>query len=179
MTIFFFIIAVLMVASAVAVVTFNNPLQSALSLIAHLILVACMYAMLDAHFLSAVQITVYAGAIMVLVLFVVMLLNLKVEQPKPIGLLYLGIGIAAALGFAVIMIPVLATVFTAVTDPIAPLNGTARDIGRLLYTQYLFPFEIASVLIFVAIVGAVMIAKRNHAVVEQIADQDTKAGGVQ
>ena len=179
MSIFFFLVAVLMVASAIAVVSFRNPLQSALSLIAHLILVATMYAMLNAHFLAAVQITVYAGAIMVLVLFVVMLLNLKVEQPKPIGLMYLGIGVATALGFAVIMIPVLSTVFTAVTDPIAPLVGGAREMGRLLYTEYLFPFEIASVLIFVAIVGAVMIAKRNHGEVRVVADENAKAGGAQ
>jgi NADH-quinone oxidoreductase subunit J len=177
MSIFFFIVAFLMVTSAIAVVALRNPLQSALSLIAHLIMIATMYAMLDAHFLSAVQITVYAGAIMVLVLFVVMLLNIKTEQTKPIGFIYLGVGAATALGFAVIMIPVLAKVFTGVTDPIAPLVGTARDMGRLLYTVYLFPFEIASVLIFVAIVGAVMIAKRNHGEIVIVADENANAGG--
>lgn len=179
MILFFIVVALLTVTSAVAVVAFQNPMQSALSLIAHFLMVATLYAMLDAHFLSAVQITVYAGAIMVLVLFVVMLLNLKVEQPKPIGRLYLGLGVAVALGFMAIMIPVLSITFTAIPDPISPLVGGAREIGRILYTEYLFPFEIASVLIFVAIVGAVMVAKRNHGQVGMVADENAKAGGAQ
>lgn len=165
MILFFALIAFIMVASAVAVVLFRNPLQSALALILHMICVAAVYAQLDAHFLAAVQIVVYAGAIMVLVLFLVMLLNIKVEKLRPIGRVYMALGVLAGAGFLVILVPVLQKVFTMVPDPIAPLEGTAKAVGRILYTEYLFPFEIASVLIFVAIVGAVMVAKRNYTVV--------------
>lgn len=162
MIILFAIVALIMLASALGVVLFRNPLQSALSLILHLISVAALYAMLEAHFLATVQIVVYAGAIMVLVLFVVMLLNIKVEKPRPIGRWFLAAGILALGGFAAIVLPVLQNQFERFPDPVLPLVGGAQEIGRVLYTQYLFPFEIASVLIFVAIAGAVMIAKRKY-----------------
>ncbi len=118
--------------------------------------------MLEAHFLAAVQIVVYAGAIMVLVLFVVMLLNIKVEKPRPLGRWYIGAGLLGLMGFLAILVPVLRTLFVRFADPVLPLVGGAQEIGRVLYTEYLFPFEIASVLIFVAIAGAVMIAKRKY-----------------
>ena len=101
---------------------------------------------------------------MVLVLFVVMLLNLKVENPRPIGKLYFSLGVIAALGFLVILLPMLFVLFSQVPDQIQPLVGGAKEIGRLLYTEYLFPFEISSVLLFVAISGAIMVAKRSYAV---------------
>ena len=163
MIIFFAILAITTLAAGIGVVLFRNPLQSALSLILHLMGIASLYAMLEAHFLAAVQIVVYAGAIMVLVLFVVMLLNVKVEKVRPIGKWYLTAGIVCLVGFLAILLPVLQTLFVVFPDSVLPLVGGAQEMGRMLYTEYLFPFEIASVLIFVAIVGAVMVAKRSYA----------------
>lgn len=168
MIVLFALIALITTVSAGAVVFYRNPLHSAIALVLHMLSVAVLYAMLDAHFLAAVQVVVYAGAIMVLVLFLVMLLNIKVERVKPIRKSYLAFGLLAAIGFLSILIPILKSVFLVIPDPVAPLIGGAREIGRVLYSDYLFPFETASVLIFVAIVGAVMVAKRNYSATQGV-----------
>lgn len=164
MTILFALLAGLVVAAAIGVAFMRNPVHSALCLVANLLGVAGIFAMLDAHFLAVVQVIVYAGAIVVLVLFVLMLLNLKVEAaPKREMILY---SAAVLLGCA--FIAVLAPVFQASlelfepTSPFTspPVEGTVEAIGRLLYTRYVFTFEAASILIMVAIAGAVMMARR-------------------
>jgi NADH-quinone oxidoreductase subunit J len=183
MELLFFVMAILGIVSAVAVVCFRNPLHSALSLIAHMVLIAGFFAMLEAHFLAAAQIVVYAGAVMVLVLFVVMLLNIKVEQVKPYGVVPFALGSAAALGFIALFVPPFFRLFSSAPDSISPLRGGAQAMGRILYTEYLLPFEIASVLIIAAIVGAVMVAKRSHHPAStqprtQSSGQPVAAGGV-
>ena len=160
---FFSVIATLLIAFALGVVLFKNPIYSALSLIANMILIAVLFADLQAHFLAAVQIVVYAGAIMVLVMFVLMLLNIKVEPISSVSAsLYLISGGALGLVFVLLMGAQLFDQFGRAL-PVASANfGTVKSIGALLFTKYLFPFEAASVLIMAGIVGAVMLAKREH-----------------
>lgn len=174
MTVVFFIISLFIVVSALAVVLFRNPIHSALSLVVNLVCVAALFATLDAHFLAVVQIIVYAGAIMVLVVFVLMLLNLKIEKLKRKESIWYGVGALLALSFVALLIPVLNEFFIAVHPPAANPSivgqgvsqgagdGDAKSIGALLFTKYVFTFELASVLIMAALVGAVMLAKRNY-----------------
>ena len=162
MMLIFTIMALIVVASAIGVVAFRNPIHSALSLVTNLLTIAGLFAQLDAHFLAAVQIIVYAGAIMVLVLFVLMLLNVKTEEPKGWALVFTSLVVVAGCIFAALIIPTLNTAFEVFPDPKGDVVGSAVNIGRVLYTEYLFPFEAASVLIMAAIVGAVMLARRRY-----------------
>ena len=167
----FLIIAAIITVGGVGVVTCRNPVYSALWLIVNLLGVACMFALLDAHFLAVAQIIVYAGAIMVLFLFVVMLLNLKRELPMGGGNNLLRFfSWVLGLGFAAVLARIFLRVFE--NTPQAPqgaaaalsaqAEGTTKAIGKVLYTDYLFTFEAASLLIIVAILGAVMLAKRRY-----------------
>jgi NADH-quinone oxidoreductase subunit J len=162
MTLLFLILSGLFIGSALGVVFFRSAISNALCLIVSLVTVAGFFAMLDAHFLMAVQIIVYAGAIMVLVIFVMMLLNTKTEEvdfkkhPMLLG--------GAVVG-ALAMVAVCTKVFAGFKSPaseIAPIVGSVEAIGQLLYGKYLFLFEAASILIMAAIVVAVMLAKRRY-----------------
>ena len=157
----FFIMAVLIVLSAIGVVAFSNPLYSALALVLNLLTVAGIFALLDAHFLSAVQIIVYAGAIMVLVIFVLMLLNLKTEALKRRSPSFIGICVLSGVAFLQVVCPLLDDAFKVFPDSDGAVQGTIKEVGKLLYTSYLFPFEAASFLIMAALAGAVMLSKRN------------------
>jgi NADH-quinone oxidoreductase subunit J len=170
MSIFFVIISAVLLASAIGVVGCKNPIYSALCLVVNLVGVAALYAMLEAHFLAAVQIIVYAGAIMVLVVFVIMLLNLKDEDQRPGGLVLLGLVIAGGAVFCGSIITLLYVQYSYPdaggvlgTSQVEAVVGSAGNIGRLLYSKYVFPFEAASALIMAAIVGAAMLAKRSTA----------------
>ena len=160
MEILFWVLSAILLTSAVGVVAFRDPIQSALCLVANLLTVAGFFAMLDAHFLAAVQVIVYAGAIVVLVLFVLMLLNLQEEsrQPRHRGLIAAGVLFGGV--FAYWFLSLTRTAFEVFRVSGRDIEGTVRAIGLSLYSDYLFPFEAASVLITVAIVGAVMIAQR-------------------
>lgn len=162
MSIVFYILAALLVLSALGVVLMRNPIHSALFLIANLLLVAGVYAALAAHFLAVVQVIVYAGAIMVLVVFVIMLLNIKQEKPGvsgwTLGIVSVAIGTAFLYGFAHVIQAQFGNKTLVITENV----GTVANIGKLLYSDYVFPFEAASVLIMAGIVGATMLAKRNY-----------------
>jgi NADH-quinone oxidoreductase subunit J len=165
MSVAFFILAAIIVCSALGVVASRNPIHSALNLVANLLSVAAIFAMLDAHFLATVQIIVYAGAIVVLVLFVLMLLNLKVEVPTTKTTVLGGVALVTGVIFLAVAVPVIAAVFEAfpqVAAPAAGSEGSVYNVGKLLYTRYVFTFEAASVLIMAAIAGAVMLAKRQY-----------------
>ncbi len=162
MYLFFFLLSAIVVLSGIAVVAFRNPIHSALSLVTNLLAVAALFAMLDAHFLAVVQVIVYAGAIMVLFLFVIMLLNVKVEAVKRYGsLMLLSAGIVGAL-FIGLLAKLFGSGFAGVAEPTKELSGGVLEMGRILYTKYVFTFEAASLLIIAAIVGAVMLAKRRR-----------------
>ncbi len=154
--------ASIIVITAVLVVALRNPIYSALSLLVLFFHVAGIYVLLDAEFLAAIQIIVYAGAILVLYLFVVMLLNIKVEggyhRQLVLGLL-LGFAITAEVIYAVSRSSFGTRI--SVSPPVAiPPAGNTEAIGQLLYTTYLFPFEVASVILLVAMIGSIILAKK-------------------
>lgn len=164
MTTFLFIIfAGLAVGCAIAMVSQNNPLYSAISLIGVFIALASLYVMLAAPFIAAVQVIVYAGAIMVLVIFVIMLLNVDLVEPRRKRLRWL---VPAALGMAAVLIAETAFILYSVQTSPNKFSGGASDVGLThsigvgLFTGYLLPFEITSVLLLMAIVGAMSLARR-------------------
>ncbi len=155
----FILFAGLAVGCAIAVVVQRNPLYCAISLIGVFISLACLYVMLAAPFLAAVQVIVYAGAIMVLVVFVIMLLNVE-EEPRRTRLGFL---VPAAVVLAGILIAEVAFVLVSVHPTPAPVAsdiGLSASIGSALFTRYLLPFEITSILLLMAIVGAMTLARR-------------------
>lgn len=161
--ILFFIVAFLAVASAFYFVFARNPIYSILSLIVTMFSIAGLYVLLNAQFLGIVQIIVYAGAIMVLFLYILMMLNLnKADESKKhnalkfIGVFAGGILLVGILGaFRGVKENILAD------DQIDYTVGLTKNLGRLLFNQYVLPFEFASILILAGIVGAVLIGKRD------------------
>lgn len=159
----FFFFAALAIASAIMMIAHRNPIYCALFLILTLFALAGLYVLLNAPFIAAVQIIVYAGAIMVLFLFVIMLLDLKGETSKerPGGLLqFLSILVSGVLFVELAMFVNSASKnsVTKLVESGEQIGGT-KAIGNLLFTEYLFPFEIASVLLLSAIIGSVILAK--------------------
>jgi NADH-quinone oxidoreductase subunit J len=158
-------LSALLIASALGVVLSRSPVRSALSLVVTLFLLAVLFVFLDAHLVAALQIVVYAGAIMVLFLFVIMLLNLQEEPgerpPAPARVAAWGAG-------SLVVLVILLTLRAAGTNLSGPgierepseTFGTTAALSERLFTHFLLPFEITSVLLLVAIVGAVVIAKR-------------------
>ena len=157
----FWPLAVLLVASAIGVVRARNPVYAAMSLVGAFFLLAGLYLMLAAHLIAFLQILVYAGAIMVLFLFVIMLLSLTdAELGVPRWTAMKWLGGAGAVGLLVV---VWAAIRQAGEMPLRNVPGgfgTVKEVGKLLFTQYLLPFEATSVLLLVAIVGAVVVAKQ-------------------
>src|SRR6185503_1298453 len=151
------------IGCALGVVAQRNPLYSAISLIGVFVSLACLYVMLAAPFIAAVQVIVYAGAIMVLVVFVIMLLNVEEEEHRRARLKFL---LPVAIGLSAIFIAEVAFILmtvapTRVTPATAGTSvGVTHSIGSQLFTQYLLPFEITSILILMAIVGAMTLARR-------------------
>lgn len=158
----FFYFAAMIVGSGLAVVSFRNILYSALALLVTLVHVAGLYILLNAEFIAAVQVIVYAGAILVLYLFVLMMFHVKGEDRQvhrhyPVGI-FLGLVMLGQLALALSSFrPGRAGEET--VQRIAQIGNT-EVIGQALLTQYLFPFEVASLILLVAMVGAIVLAKR-------------------
>jgi NADH-quinone oxidoreductase subunit J len=160
----FIIIGAVAVAGAVSMILSRNPVHSALFLVVNLFCVAVLYLSLNADFLAIVQVIVYAGAIMVLFLFVITLLNpTQVESPDRLR----GQGVLAGVMALLLLAETSAAIATGTLSarfptapPTLPWDDNVRAIGGLLYTQFLFPFEATSILLLVAIVGATVLAKR-------------------
>ena len=158
---FFYAFAAAAVVASLLVIGQRNPMHSVMLLIASFAALAALYVLLDAPFVAVIQIIIYTGAILVLFLFVVMLLNAPEEQPpvepRPFqrfaGLFLV---IAGALGGLVMLIGIQTVA------PGSAVAGDARAIGRLLVGPYLFAFELISVLLVAALVGALMLVKRKH-----------------
>ncbi len=163
--ILFYIFALLTLMCAFMVIAnpfSHNPVTSAMFLVLTIASLAGLFVLLHAFFLAAVQVLVYAGAVMVLFLFVIMLLDLKAEERRKIK----GVGVAGG----VISVGTILFIFLkALADPNSPLGavssqkseGATIPLGRLLFTQYLLPFEIVSVLLLVAMVGVVLLSKKD------------------
>jgi NADH-quinone oxidoreductase subunit J len=152
-----------LIASALMTVTHRNPVTAALFLVLSFCSLAGMYLLLAAEFLAMVQVIVYAGAIMVLFLFVIMYLNLKhdVETGMQIavrrGAGWLLAVLVGAMAFALFQRHWAPG--ATVDSGMPPLNGNTQAIGQSLYTRYLFPFEITSIILLVAMVGVIVIGK--------------------
>ena len=160
----FILFAGMAIGCALAVVAQRNPLYCAISLIGVFISLACLYVMLAAPFIAAVQVIVYAGAIMVLVVFVIMLLNVEQQDRGRPRLKFL---VPTAIALAAILIAEVAFILVSVQEfrvnPTAAESnvGLTHSIGSALFTRYLLPFEITSILLLMAIVGAMTLARRS------------------
>ncbi|HLX68653.1 MAG TPA: NADH-quinone oxidoreductase subunit J [Verrucomicrobiae bacterium] len=161
-TFFFYFLSGITLLGGVFVITRKNPVHSALALILSLLTQAGLYLMLYAPFVAGVQIILYAGGIMVLFLFVIMLVNLERSQREEqfnkqwlVGLLA-----ALALGGLLTMVYVKGTALLPARPGIPVESNNTQQIGVLLYGPYMFSFEIASLLLLVAIIGAVVMAKK-------------------
>lgn len=162
--ILFYAFGIIAVLGALCVVLFSSPVSSAISLVVTLFALACLYALMGAHFVAAMQILLYAGAIMVLFLFVIMLLH-RGEQvhPRKLGLTFAGVvGLIAAAYLALIMMVRLLALRAPEAAAIDANFGTLKPIGRLLFSTYLVPFEVTSFLLLVAVVGVVLLSKGLH-----------------
>jgi NADH-quinone oxidoreductase subunit J len=163
----FYTIAAFILGFAVLVVTTKDTVHSVLFLVLDFLFVAALYVLLGAQFLAVIQVLVYAGGIVVLYLFVVMLVNLK-RPPEahhdPLRRTRLGFFLAAAvlveLGAIAVWGGSSGTAAPAAAASALPVTGNTEQVGWLLYTNYLIPFEIASMLLLVAMIGAIVLAKR-------------------
>jgi NADH-quinone oxidoreductase subunit J len=164
-TLFFYLVALVAVVSGYLVVRCQNPVNSALALVNTFFCLAVFYVMLYAPFMAAIQIIVYAGAIMVLILFVIMLLNLGTEarQRYTHGVVWSAIAslLMMLLAMRFIKFGRVTGAEGEITEFLIKTEGHTELIGKALYTQFLLPFEIASILLLVAIVGAVVLAKKD------------------
>lgn len=162
---FFLVFGIAAVVTAAFVVIARNPINSAIALIGTFLSLAGIYVLLNAHFMAVVQVLVYAGAIMVLFIFVIMLLNMREDElgERRVGFIkILGVVLGLALFgiLASVLVDQTVVAETVSNQDIAAGWGGIRDVGELLFTKYLLPFEVVSILLLVAIVGAMMIAKR-------------------
>jgi len=138
----------------------RNPVTSAMFLVLSIVSLAGLFVLLHAFFLAAVQVLVYAGAVMVLFLFVIMLLDLKEEVRRHYKTFGVVTGALAVVALAVIAIRAIAT--SGVGAGLQPqVEGGTGPLGRLLFGQYLLPFEIVSVLLLVAMVGVILLSKKD------------------
>ncbi len=158
----FYVLAALILLFAVLVITVRSTVHSVLFLVADFLCIAALYVLLQAQFLAVIQVLVYAGGIVVLYLFVVMLVNLKHapeahSDPRRQGTLALVMSVAVLAELVVVS----AYGYLKPEVPSAVLSpNNIEQLGRMLYTDYLIPFEVASMLLLVAMVGAIVLAKR-------------------
>ena len=161
-TVFFYIFTTLMVLAALLVVLSRQPVYSVLSLLVVMFCLASLFVMLGAYFVAALQILLYAGAVLVLFLFVIMLLNLAPEALRRMRVFTArAVGTAAALWLFVLFVQIFSrSSGTAGFPSLRAAGGTVESIGRELFTTYLLPFELVSFIILAAIIGAVTLAKQ-------------------
>jgi NADH-quinone oxidoreductase subunit J len=157
--ILFYLFAALTLLCGVMVIVGRNPVNSAMFLVLTIICLAGLFVLLHAFFLAAVQVLVYAGAVIVLFLFVIMLLDLKEEQRRKIKAVGAAAGVLSVLAIGL-------TFWRAISGTELPANvgmkeGSTLELGRLLFTGYALPFEILSVLLLVAMVGVILLSKKD------------------
>lgn len=159
-TALFYIFAALTLASGLLVILSRNPITSAMFLVVTIAFLAGLFVLLHAFFLAAVQVLVYAGAVMVLFLFVIMLLDLPAEERRKFNTFGIVAGIIGIVSLGYVFVstiikggPGLGTTAT--------LEGATAPLGKMLFTNYLLPFEIVSVLLLVAMVGVILLSKRD------------------
>jgi NADH-quinone oxidoreductase subunit J len=157
----FLVLSAFAVAGAINLIVQRHPIHSALSLIVVMAALAGLYLLLEAEFVAAVQIIVYAGAIMVLFVFVIMLLNAGAEERTNLSQVahYAGVPLAA-----ILLVGLTYRVVRAATPLVAQPTpeGATRQLSLLLFRDFAFPFELTSILILIAMVGALVLAKRDE-----------------
>lgn len=160
----FFLLAIVAVAAALGTLLARNPVNSALWLILNLFCIAGLYLTLNAQFIAVVQVLVYAGAIMVLFLFVIMLLNLAALPSLRLIDVRRGIAFILVMGLLAEMAYIVAMAADGLPEPVpvaqGAQTGSAVEIAKVLFTRYALPLEMVGVLLLVATIGAVMYAKR-------------------
>jgi NADH-quinone oxidoreductase subunit J len=157
----FWIFAVPLIASAAGVVIARNPVNAAMSLVAAFFFLAGIYILLTAHLLAFLQVLVYAGAIMVLFLFVIMLLTTGDENFGRARMKAMQVGgIFGAAGVMAVVLRAVDQIGPMPMRMVGPDFGSVKAVGRIVFTQYLLPFEVTSLLLLVAMVGAVVVAKQ-------------------
>jgi NADH-quinone oxidoreductase subunit J len=163
-SLFFYLFAALAVVCGILMVAnpfSRNPVTSAMFMVLTMISLAGVFVLLHAYFLAAVQILVYAGAVMVLFLFVIMLLNLKEEEKRKPGWVRMGFGLVSAGLFAALLLRSVAAARNAPLETAAAtVDGGVKPLGLLLFTEYPLPFEIMSILLLVGMVGVVVLSKK-------------------
>ena len=163
----FYVFGALLLGAGIGVITARNPVHSALFLVLAFVTCAFLWMLLEAEFLAIVLVLVYVGAVMVLFLFVVMMLDIKVEQVRAGFSRYAPLGIAvvllivAQLGY-VVWVRTQDMAFLAVPERAAADYSNTEMLGRLLYTEYVYPFELAAVILLVAIVAAIALTMRKR-----------------
>ncbi len=157
----FYILSALTIISALVVVFSKHPMYSVLSLIVCFFTIAGHYILLNAQFLAITHVIVYAGAIMVLFLFVVMLLNLNREsEPHKSSKLKFAATVAGGILFLTLLAAMKTTALENFSFPPPSTYGMVQQVGQRLFTDYLLPFEISSILFLSAMIGAVVLAKK-------------------
>jgi NADH-quinone oxidoreductase subunit J len=164
----FYILGGLTIGTALMVVLSKHPVRSVLYLVLTFFLISANYVLMNAQFIAIVNIIVYAGAIMVLFLFVLMLLNLNKEnEPKHSPLMTIGAAIAGGGLFLVVVAAMRDAILAApMIDANSEKVGLVENLGQVLFTKYVLPFEVSSVLFLAAMVGAVLLAKREKQTIE-------------
>jgi NADH-quinone oxidoreductase subunit J len=163
LTFLFWVLSAVMLASAVCVVAFRNPVNSAMSLVLSFLALAGLFITLDAFFIGIIQVLVYAGAVMVLFLFIIMLLDLKAEARRKLNIAALAGGLAVLGGFIVLILQVVKSLPAAQqTFPALSRTGHSdvADVGMTLFSGYNLPFQVIGVLLLVATVGVVILSRR-------------------
>jgi NADH-quinone oxidoreductase subunit J len=139
----------------------RNPVTSAMFLVLTIISMAGLFVLLYAFFLAAVQIIVYAGAVIVLFLFVIMLLDLKEEQRRKIKFFGVVTGLISVGAIVTILVTALNEAKPGADLPVPQIEGGTAALGKLLFTQYVLPFEVVSILLLVAMVGVILLSKKD------------------
>lgn len=156
----FLVVGGVAIVAAALMLLSENAVYSALWLIVNFACVALLYVMLDAPFLAMTQIAVYAGAIMVLFLFVIMLLDLKEEQRRKLKTFSLSAGVIAVGAVAGLVVKGILDSGIGKDLPVPTAEGAPAPLGKLLFTDFILPFEIVSVLLLVAMVGVILLSKK-------------------
>ena len=163
-TVLFAVLALASILAALLTITAPAPIASALYLIVTLFSVAGLYVLLAAPFVAAIQIIVYAGAVIVLILFVIMLLNLKaIEEKLPIPWQAAGIAVAGLVLLAVFLTIMSVASLLPSAAPLPPGYGRVNEVGKILFTKYLYAFEAVSVLLLLAVIGSVALIRKPDA----------------
>ena len=164
----FYVFSIVMVLAAGAVITVRNPIYAALFLVLTFFSAAAIWMLLEAEFLAIILVVVYVGAVMVLFLFVVMMLDINIDTLKEGFIRYLPVALVVAVAMAAEMLMVIWSKgrFGVEAFPVPPPNpaghSNTRALGELLYTDYLLPFEVAGVILLVAIIAAIALTLRKR-----------------